>query len=116
MQIIESTEANNVDFNIRNEIDEQFANEINTKGIYQVIWENEVEVLDAITWFFLSYDIVSLLMLTPLNSSKKTIEAGPVLIVAPLILLDVWKEEAEKTYPDGWKSPLPYIRIVPQPK
>jgi thioredoxin-dependent peroxiredoxin len=25
-------------------------------------------------------------------------------------------EEAKKIYPDGWKSPRPYIRIVPQPK
>ena len=25
-------------------------------------------------------------------------------------------EEAKKTYPGGWKSPRPYIRIVPQPK
>ena len=25
-------------------------------------------------------------------------------------------EEAKKTYPTGWKSPRPYIRIVPQPK
>jgi len=25
-------------------------------------------------------------------------------------------EEAKKIYPDGWKSPKPYIRIVPQPK
>ena len=25
-------------------------------------------------------------------------------------------EDAKKTYPDGWKSPKPYIRIVPQPK
>jgi alkyl hydroperoxide reductase subunit AhpC len=24
--------------------------------------------------------------------------------------------EARETYPDGWKSPRPYIRIVPQPK
>ena len=24
-------------------------------------------------------------------------------------------EEAKKTYPSGWKSPKPYIRIVPQP-
>ena len=24
-------------------------------------------------------------------------------------------EEARKTYPQGWKSPKPYIRIVPQP-
>ena len=24
-------------------------------------------------------------------------------------------EEAKKRYPDGWKTPKPYIRIVPQP-
>ena len=27
----------------------------------------------------------------------------------------VSNEEAEKLYPNGWKSPKPYIRIVPQP-
>jgi alkyl hydroperoxide reductase subunit AhpC len=25
-------------------------------------------------------------------------------------------EEAKETYPEGWKAPKPYIRIVPQPK
>jgi alkyl hydroperoxide reductase subunit AhpC len=25
-------------------------------------------------------------------------------------------EDAKKTYPQGWKSPRPYIRIVPAPK
>jgi alkyl hydroperoxide reductase subunit AhpC len=25
-------------------------------------------------------------------------------------------EQAKKTYPQGWKSPKPYIRIVPQPR
>jgi thioredoxin-dependent peroxiredoxin len=25
-------------------------------------------------------------------------------------------EEARKTYPNGWKSPKPYLRIVPQPR
>jgi len=28
----------------------------------------------------------------------------------------VSNEDAKKTYPDGWKEPKPYIRIVPQPK
>jgi alkyl hydroperoxide reductase subunit AhpC len=28
----------------------------------------------------------------------------------------VSEDEAKKTYPDGWKSPRPYIRIVPQPR
>ena len=32
-----------------------------------------------------------------------------------IIAGSVSNEEAEKTYPDGWKSPRPYIRIVPQP-
>jgi alkyl hydroperoxide reductase subunit AhpC len=25
-------------------------------------------------------------------------------------------EDAKKLFPQGWKSPKPYIRIVPQPK
>ena len=25
-------------------------------------------------------------------------------------------DEAKKIYPDGWKAPKPYIRIVPQPR
>src|SRR6202789_44430 len=29
---------------------------------------------------------------------------------------NVSNEEAQKQYPAGWKSPKPYIRIVPQPK
>jgi len=33
-----------------------------------------------------------------------------------IILPSVSNEEAKKKYPAGWKSPLPYIRIVPQPK
>jgi len=28
----------------------------------------------------------------------------------------VSNDEAKQKYPDGWQSPLPYIRIVPQPK
>ena len=32
-----------------------------------------------------------------------------------IILPAVSNEDAEKIYPDGWESPLPYIRIVPQP-
>jgi thioredoxin-dependent peroxiredoxin len=33
-----------------------------------------------------------------------------------IILGSVSDEEAAKTYPDGWRTPKPYIRIVPQPK
>jgi alkyl hydroperoxide reductase subunit AhpC len=32
-----------------------------------------------------------------------------------IIAGSVSDEEAKKTYPDGWKSPKPYIRIVAQP-
>jgi alkyl hydroperoxide reductase subunit AhpC len=33
-----------------------------------------------------------------------------------IILSSVSDEEAKQKYPNGWKSPKPYIRIVPQPK
>ncbi len=33
-----------------------------------------------------------------------------------IIAGSVSDEEAKQTYPDGWKTPKPYIRIVPQPK
>jgi alkyl hydroperoxide reductase subunit AhpC len=33
-----------------------------------------------------------------------------------IIAGSVSDEDAKKTYPDGWKSPRPYLRIVPQPK
>ena len=33
-----------------------------------------------------------------------------------IIAGSVSDDEAKKTYPSGWKSPKPYIRIVPQPK
>ena len=33
-----------------------------------------------------------------------------------IIAGSVSDEEAKKQYPQGWKSPKPYIRMVPQPK
>jgi thioredoxin-dependent peroxiredoxin len=33
-----------------------------------------------------------------------------------IIAGSVTDEEAKKTYPQGWKSPKPYIRIVPHPR
>ncbi len=33
-----------------------------------------------------------------------------------IIAGSVTDDEAKKTYPDGWKSPKPYIRIVPPPR
>ena len=33
-----------------------------------------------------------------------------------IIAGSVSDEEAKKTYPQGWKAPRPYLRVVPQPK
>jgi alkyl hydroperoxide reductase subunit AhpC len=33
-----------------------------------------------------------------------------------VILPSVSDDDAKKSYPDGWRSPKPYLRIVPQPK
>ena len=33
-----------------------------------------------------------------------------------IIAGSVSDDDAKKTYPNGWKSPKPYIRIVPQPE
>jgi thioredoxin-dependent peroxiredoxin len=37
---------------------------------------------------------------------------GEDVIIVPAVSDD----EAKKTYPEGWKAPRPYLRIVPQPK
>ena len=39
-------------------------------------------------------------------------QPGDDVIIAPAVL----DEEAKEKYPGGWESPLPYIRIVPQPE
>jgi alkyl hydroperoxide reductase subunit AhpC len=39
-------------------------------------------------------------------------KAGEDVIIAG----SVSNEDAQKQYPQGWKSPKPYLRIVPQPK
>jgi alkyl hydroperoxide reductase subunit AhpC len=44
---------------------------------------------------------------TPVNWKR-----GDDVIIAG----SVTDDEARKTYPQGWKAPRPYIRIVPQPK
>ena len=44
---------------------------------------------------------------TPVNWKQ-----GEDVIIVPAVS----DEEARKTYPDGWKAPKPYLRIVPQPE
>ena len=45
-------------------------------------------------------------MATPVNWKQ-----GEDVVILPSIS----DEQAREKYPDGWKSPLPYLRIVPQP-
>jgi len=47
-QILSRADALDVPSSIREELDREFAQEIKTDGIFQISWENEVEVLDAI--------------------------------------------------------------------
>lgn len=44
---------------------------------------------------------------TPVNWKQ-----GEDVIIVPAVS----DEEARKKFPDGWKAPKPYLRIVPQPK
>ncbi|HEY6553244.1 MAG TPA: peroxiredoxin [Vicinamibacteria bacterium] len=44
---------------------------------------------------------------TPVNWKQ-----GEDVIIVPAVS----DEEAKQKYPDGWKAPKPYLRIVPQPK
>ena len=39
-------------------------------------------------------------------------QPGDDVIIVPAVSDD----EARQKYPDGWKTPKPYIRIVPQPQ
>ena len=39
-------------------------------------------------------------------------KAGQDVIIVPAVS----DEEAKQKYPEGWKAPRPYLRIVPQPK
>lgn len=33
-----------------------------------------------------------------------------------IIVTSVTDAEAKEKYPEGWKAPRPYLRIIPQPK
>ena len=47
-KILLEADADNVSSNIRDEINNDFANEKKTKGVFNVSWEKEVDILDAI--------------------------------------------------------------------
>ena len=62
-------------------------------------------------------EILRLLDSCQLTATKKVAtpanwEQGADVIILP----SVSNEDARERYPDGWEQPLPYIRIVPQPK
>jgi len=46
-------------------------------------------------------------VVTPANWKE-----GGDVVIAP----SVSNDDAKQKYPDGWKSPKPYLRIVPQPR
>lgn len=47
-KILSKTNAMNVPGTIRDEINENFANETSIDDVFQLTWENEIEVLDAV--------------------------------------------------------------------
>ena len=47
-QILIETDATNVDTTIRQEIDQEFANEMQTEEIFSMDWDDDIEILDAI--------------------------------------------------------------------
>ena len=47
-KILVKAEATNISINIRDEINNDFANEKKTEGIFDLKWKNEIEILDAI--------------------------------------------------------------------
>ncbi len=58
--------------------------------------------------------VIDLLQLTAKHKVATPVnwKQGEDVIIAG----SVSDEDAKKTYPNGWKSPKPYIRIVPQPR
>jgi len=62
------------------------------------------------------HEILRLLDSCKLTAEKKVAtpanwKQGEKVIIAPAVS----NEDAKKIYPDGWETPLPYIRLVPQP-
>ena len=56
-------------------------------------------------------EIVASWIRQPGNSVLVAVEGNAVLAAG-----SVTDEDAKKQYPQGWKAPKPYIRIVPQPR
>ncbi len=62
------------------------------------------------------HEILRLLDSCKLTAEKKVAtpanwKQGEKVIIAPAVS----NKDAEKAYPNGWETPLPYIRVVPQP-
>ena len=58
--------------------------------------------------------VIDSLQLTAKHRVATPVNWQPVQVV--IIAGSVSDDEARKIYPDGWKAPKPYLRIVPQPK
>ena len=74
-------------------------------------------MMAAFVWGRLRYDLVAACALlvavavgvVPFDKAFRGF--GDDVVIAG----SVSNDEAKQTYPDGWKEPRPYIRIVPQP-
>ena len=47
-QILSETDARDISPSIREEIDQQFSQEVESNNIFQIDWEDEIEILDAV--------------------------------------------------------------------
>ena len=61
-------------------------------------------------------EILRLLDSCQLTAAKKVATPANWSQGDVIILPAVSDAEAREKYPEGWRSPLPYIRVVPQPK
>jgi len=47
-QILSETDASDISPSIREEIDQQFSQEVESNNIFQIDWEDEIDILDAV--------------------------------------------------------------------
>ncbi len=106
------------------------------KVTFPMIGDTELKVATVRTVFVIGPDKKVKLMLSyPMSTGRNFNEVLRVLdsmqltarhkVATPvnwtqggdvIILPAVTEEEAKQKFPEGWKSPKPYLRIVPQPK
>ena len=90
--------------------------------LLHLIKRDEIEITDIpishITQQYLSY--IELMRALDLDvAGEFLVMAATLMRIKAKMLLPlpaVGEDEARQKYPEGWKAPKPYLRIVPQPK